>query len=88
MATTTNLGITLLEEGQRSKETAINTAISALDAYLGVTTTVANLPDATTHTGMLAIATDVDVGDETWLVYSNGTSWLKVVQVNGGAVSA
>jgi hypothetical protein len=91
MATTTRKQMTLLEEGQQAKVLTINDALSTIDGALHcvqIIGTVAQLPAAATNIRALAIATDVGAGNETWLVYSNGTNWIKLVQVVGGIAAA
>lgn len=95
MTTTTNLSITLLSEGQGQKEAAINTALNTLDGALGkmVTGTLTGsprtLPDATTMANQLAIATDGDVGGTgPALVYSDGTVWRRVVDLDNTSLGA
>jgi hypothetical protein len=91
MATTTRKNMTLLEEGQQGKVLTINDALTTIDGALHcvqIIGTVAQLPSASANIRSLAIATDVGVGNETWLVYSNGTNWIKIVQVNGGIATA
>lgn len=93
MTQTTNLSIDLLDVGQRDKETTINEAFNTLDGnagkILGVYTVAGTgspptggLPAASSHTNALAIATDVGSPDTKWLVYSDGTNWRQIVQVN------
>lgn len=80
-----------MDQGQKNKETRFNQAMDVLDGLVHkvqARTTVANLPTASDNTNALAIATDVDVGDETWLVFSNGTNWIKIVQVDGAVAAA
>ena len=87
MATTTNLTITYLEEGQRSKEASINSAYDILDAALGQDLgefTVAGLPAAASNANHYALATDASGGRT--IVRSNGTVW-KVVVVEGATVA-
>lgn len=91
MATTTRKNITLVDEGDVNKIGRINDAINAFDAAVHtvqVIDTVANLPAAADNENALAIATDVGPGNETWLVYSDGTDWRQIVEVNNTIVSA
>ena len=85
MATTTNLGITYIEVGQRNKETSINTAFDILDASgnLGEYT-LAGLPDATLNANAFALVTDASSGRT--IVRSDGTNW-RIVAVEGAIVS-
>lgn len=93
MATTDNLTITLITEGQRQKETAMNEALNVIDAAIGkvfygaLTGSPRVLPTATAASGQLAIATDV-AGSQTWLVYSDGSVWRKIIQVDGTSLGA
>lgn len=87
MATTTNLNIPYLVEGQRSKEAAINDAYDIIDDATFTATTVpivarditANLPAASAHAWKFAISTDDGLTPGySRLVFSDGTNWVRI----------
>ena len=87
MATTPQLDIEYLDEGQRQKEAAINDAFTTIDTNIFRDIgeyTVAGLPSAAANTYALAIATNASGGRT--LVRSNGSAW-KVISVEGGTVT-
>lgn len=88
MATTTNLGMTLLEQSQAQKEITINQAFGALDAVIGKTVADKDLtaPPATPATGVLYIvaapATGLWAGKETQLAYFD-QGWRFIMPQSG-----
>jgi hypothetical protein len=88
MATTDKLNITLLEAGQKNKETTINEGFTALDSASGSLNGVystAGLPSAGDYENSLVLVNDIS-GSELWLAYSDGTNWKQIVQVNGTTI--
>ncbi|MDX2095652.1 MAG: DUF2793 domain-containing protein [Alphaproteobacteria bacterium] len=88
MATTTNLGMTLLEQSQAQKEITINQAFGALDAVIGKTVADKDLtaPPVTPATGVLYIvaapATGIWAGKETQLTYFD-QGWRFIMPQSG-----
>lgn len=87
MSTTTNHNIPYLDEGQRSKEAAINNAYDVIDAAIGapIMGTYANpaaLPAASANANQLAIVTDDGSGNELF-VFSDGTNWRRLASSSG-----
>jgi len=77
----------LLDEGQRSKEVTINSALTTIDTNLNSDLgefTVAGLPSAVTNPNAYALATNASGGRT--VVRSDGTLW-KIVAVEGATVS-
>ena len=84
MADTANLGLTLLEVGQQSKEVQLNTWANAFDKMVLGEFLFANLPAASDNANGFALCTNASGGRT--IVRSDGTDW-KVVAVEGATVT-
>ena len=87
MALTPRMNLTLLEEGQRQKETTINDGFTLIDTAMYSDLgefTLAALPVAASNPNAYALVTNASGGRT--IVRSNGTAW-KIVAVEGATVS-